>query len=94
MAGGSCEATAFSAYGYESTCLCLALGNYHNMGDLSAVEAGKSPAKVAPEVISIDDYRGLVKLLVRSVKLVEPGKNGLRDDLDAHYLTLKEMLSP
>lgn len=94
MAGGSCEATAFSAYGYESTCLCLALGNYHNMGDLSGVEAGTSPAKVAPEVISVDDYRGLVKLLVRSVGLVEPGKNVLRSDLQAHYLSLREMLSP
>lgn len=93
MAGGSCEATAFSAYGYESTCLCLALGNYHNMGDLSGVEAGTSTALVAPEVISIDDYRGLVKLLVRSVGLVEAGSNVLKDDLAAHYLGLRDMLS-
>ena len=93
MAGGSCEATAFSAYGFESTCLCLALGNYHNMGDLSEVEAGRGQATVAPEVISIDDYRGLVKLLVRSVDMAEQGRNGLRDDLDAHYLGLKGMLS-
>lgn len=94
MTGGSCEATAFSAYGFDSTCLCLALGNYHNMGDLTGVEAGTSPAKVAPEVISIDDYRSLVQLLVRSVGLVELGKNALRDDLDAHYQSLREMLSP
>ena len=26
MPGGACEATAFSTYGYESTCLCLPLG--------------------------------------------------------------------
>ena len=37
MPGGACEATAFSAYGYESTCLCLPLGNYHNMHDIDVV---------------------------------------------------------
>ena len=40
MSGGACEATVYCAYGYEATCLCLALGNYHNMADLAAVQAG------------------------------------------------------
>ncbi len=62
MVGGSCEATAFGAYGYRSTCLCLPLDNYHNMGDLDAVEAGRGRARVAAETISIADYRGLVRL--------------------------------
>jgi endoglucanase len=64
MPGGTCEATAFCNYGYLSTCLCLALGNYHNMHDIDGVAAGKRPAKIAPEVISIDDYHGLVEMLV------------------------------
>lgn len=66
MAGGACEATVFCSYGYEATCLCLPLGNYHNMGDLAAVQAGAntSPAKVAPEFISVADFDGLVDLLV------------------------------
>ncbi|MEC9372604.1 MAG: M20/M25/M40 family metallo-hydrolase, partial [Planctomycetota bacterium] len=39
MPGGACEATAYSAWGYEATCLCLPLGAYHNMGDLDRVQA-------------------------------------------------------
>jgi endoglucanase len=56
MPGGACEATAFRAYGYLSSCICLPLGNYHNMD-----EAKK---KIAPESISVDDYHQLVQLLV------------------------------
>jgi endoglucanase len=64
MPGGTCEATAFAAYGYESTCLCLPLGNYHNMTDIDGVLAGKRPAKVGPECISLEDFHGLVQMLV------------------------------
>ncbi|MBX2850936.1 MAG: M20/M25/M40 family metallo-hydrolase [Phycisphaeraceae bacterium] len=56
MPGGACEATAFRAYGYLSSCICLPLGNYHNMD-----EANK---KIAPESISVGDYHQLVQLLV------------------------------
>ena len=29
MDGGTCNSTAFAAYGYDSAGICLALGNYH-----------------------------------------------------------------
>lgn len=64
MPGGTCEATAFATYGYESTCLCLPLGNYHNMVDIDGVQAGTVKAKCAAEVISVADYHGLIELLV------------------------------
>jgi putative aminopeptidase FrvX len=66
MAGGACEASVFCAYGYEATCLCLPLGNYHNMGDLDAVQAETNTTRprVGREYISLSDYRGLVDLLV------------------------------
>jgi len=64
MPGGACEATAFSTYGYESTCLCLPLGNYHNMRDIDGVRHGKRPAKVGREFIAIDDYHGLIQMLL------------------------------
>ncbi len=66
MAGGACEATVFCAYGFEATCLCLPLGNYHNMGDLTAVQAGTNtrPPTIEPEIIAIADYEGLVDLLI------------------------------
>jgi len=64
MAGGACEATAFAALGHESTCLCLPLGNYHNMVDIDGVLAGRRRARIGREFISIDDFEGLVSMLV------------------------------
>lgn len=66
MAGGACEATVFCAWGYEATCVCLPLGNYHNMADLSAMQAGtfKGKPQIAPEFIATSDYDGLVDLLI------------------------------
>jgi endoglucanase len=64
MPGGTCEATAFSAFGYRSTCLCLPLGNYHNMIDIDRVQAGERPARLGPEFVSIADFHGLIELLV------------------------------
>ncbi|MDZ4754886.1 MAG: hypothetical protein SGJ11_10375 [Phycisphaerae bacterium] len=63
MAGGSCEATAFASYGYRSTCVCLPLGNYHNMEDIDGVLAGARPAKVGREFVSIADFHGLIAML-------------------------------
>jgi len=54
MDGGTCEATAFAAYGYRVGGLCLPLGNYHNIGPK------KRPA---PEFVSVRDLTGLGKLL-------------------------------
>ena len=66
MAGGACEASVFCVYGYEATCLCLPLGNYHNMADLDAVQAQTNTTRprVGREHIALGDYRGLVDLLV------------------------------
>ena len=63
MPGGACEATAFASFGIASTCVCLPLGNYHNMQDIDGVAAGKAKAKVGREFISVDDFHGLVELL-------------------------------
>jgi putative aminopeptidase FrvX len=63
MPGGACEASAFACYGYASTCLCLPLGNYHNMQDIDGVLAGKRPAKVGSEYVSVNDYHGLITML-------------------------------
>ena len=56
MVGGSCEATAFCAFGYTTGCVCLPLGNYHNMDPFKK--------RIAAEYISLNDYRGLVRLLI------------------------------
>jgi len=72
MDGGGCEATAFGVYGYEATGLCLALGNWHNRGNLSAVECGDDSAAIAMlEEISLDDFHGLVDLLLVAITAVD-----------------------
>lgn len=83
MAGGACEATVFCAYGYEATCVCLPLGNYHNMADLAAVQAGTFAGRprVGPEFISISDFHGLVDLLV-ACGLSLPGSPDIRARVD------------
>jgi endoglucanase len=63
MPGGACEATAFASYGYRSTCLCLPLGNYHNMADIDGVAGGARPARVAREFVSLADFHSLVEML-------------------------------
>ncbi|MEM1213336.1 MAG: hypothetical protein AAGI68_13690 [Planctomycetota bacterium] len=79
MPGGTCEATAFNAFGYAATCLCLPLANYHNMAPLEVTPASASKptdtvrgsakqkpapqATIAPESIHLDDYHGLIRLL-------------------------------
>ena len=56
MDGGMCEATAFCTLGHDATCICLALGNYHNMD--------KKSMKIAPEYVAENDFNGLVEWYV------------------------------
>lgn len=83
MSGGACEASVFCAYGYEATCVCLPLGNYHNMADLDAVQAGTNtaPAHVAREYIAIADFDGMIDLLVACGERL-PGSGVFRERLD------------
>lgn len=52
MDGGTCESTAFVAYGYKATGICLALGNYHNMDT--------QRKKIGAEYVSIADWSSMV----------------------------------
>jgi len=55
MSGGTCEATAYQEYGYQSAAVCVALGNYHNCGEGNRIEA---------EFVSVHDASSMVQLLV------------------------------
>lgn len=92
MAGGSCEATAFVAYGYRAAGLCLPLGNYHNMGHLDEVEQGKGMAQTLPEVVSLEDFHGLVDLLAVATEAVD-GESTLRSRLDQRFESSREILT-
>jgi len=55
MDGGTCEATAFAAFGYRAGGVCLPLGNYHNIG---------KDLRPRAEYVSVDDLEQLVQLTV------------------------------
>jgi endoglucanase len=99
MAGGACEATVYCAYGYEATCLCLPLGNYHNMAHLQEVQDGTydrarlGPPRVAPEQNALADYFGLVDLLVGigvDLPRVDPITERIEKLYDKHAFVLEE----
>lgn len=56
MAGGACNATAFCEYGFRAGCLCLPLGNYHNMNEATG--------KLDREMIDLEDFESMVRLMV------------------------------
>ena len=84
MDGGGCEATAFGVYGYQATGLCLALGNWHNRGNLDEFEAGTGEAVPMQEEISLSDFHGLVDLLLVAAAAVDEPTD-LKERFDALY---------
>ena len=59
LTGGTCEATAYLAFGYETAGVAIPLVNYHN--------GGKD--RVAPEEVRLEDLAGMVDLLVEAGRL-------------------------
>jgi endoglucanase len=59
MSGGTCEATAYQEFGYQTAAVCVALGNYHNCGPAHRIQA---------EYVSVADALGMVDLLVNAAK--------------------------
>jgi len=100
MPGGTCEASAYQSYGYIATCLCLALGNYHNMKPVSGsaskqgAKARRALAKIGSEVISIADYHGLIRLLVETGLSLDDRQASptLKDRLDPLFARRKALL--
>lgn len=61
MDGGTCEATAATAYGLPAIGISVPLGNYHNEG----LEGGPDCRALrgpAPEFVHLDDIEGMLKL--------------------------------
>ncbi|MBA4028744.1 MAG: hypothetical protein C0475_06375 [Planctomyces sp.] len=83
MTGGACEASVFCRAGLDATCLCLPLGNYHNMPHLAQLRDGTydaarlGPPRAAHEFIHTRDYLGLVELLFALA--LSPPEPGLSD---------------
>ncbi|HEY6170113.1 MAG TPA: M20/M25/M40 family metallo-hydrolase [Verrucomicrobiae bacterium] len=59
MSGGTCEATAYQEYGYQTAAVCVALGNYHNC----------APGhRIAAEFVCADDLVGMQRLLAETAR--------------------------
>lgn len=71
MSGGTCEATVYQELGFQSTGVCVALGNYHNCG------AGN---RIREEYVSLADACGMVELLVSAAEQM-PNYEGLVEKL-------------
>lgn len=61
MDGGSCEATATTAWGLETIGMSVPLGNYHNQS-LEGGPDSRGPNGPAPEFVHVDDIDGMVKM--------------------------------
>lgn len=93
MDGGGCEASAFGVYGYKATGLCLALGNWHNRGNLDEFESGTGFPVPMHEEISLGDFHGLVDLLLLAARAVDE-ETDLKDRFDDLYERTAGILRP
>ena len=94
MDGGGCEATAFGAFGYRAVGLCMPLRYHHNRGNLDEFEMGLADPVPMYEEISLDDFHGLIDLIVLSVEAIDqddplPQRLGDLYESRAHYLGLE-----
>jgi len=62
MDGGSCEATAATAYGLQAIGISVPLGNYHNQGFQGGPDCPQ-PEGPAPEFVHESDVEGLLTLV-------------------------------
>lgn len=67
MDGGSCEATAMTAWGITTVGISLPLGNYHNEGYEGGMDC-LNPCGPAPEFVHLDDIEGELKLCAGLMK--------------------------
>ena len=87
MDGGTCESTAYMVYGYPTTGICVALGNYHNMN--------AKRGRIASEYISLSDWERMVdwfEALALDDKGVDAAGSTLRADLDKRFAEYEPLL--
>ncbi len=84
MPGGTCEASAYQSFGYTATCVCLPLGNYHNMDE--------SKQRIAAEHISLSDYDHLVRLLTHVGTSLDGEGVVLRERLDKLFVSRRALI--
>lgn len=90
MDGGSCESSAYNAWGVPAGGLCLALENYHNAGEKGSLRGG-----IAPEVVDWNDYEGLVALMLEVTRTLgaAAGSASMRGRLDSVWKRERALLA-
>ncbi len=78
LTGGTCEATAYQAFGFEAAGVAVPLVNYHN---------GWGASAVAAERVRLSDVEGCVRLLVAAARLFPQTllRGGLRRRLEKRH---------
>lgn len=61
MSGGTCEATAFQEFGFQTAAVCVALGNYHNCAEKNLIAA---------EFVNVADALSMVELLAAAARQI------------------------
>ncbi len=85
MDGGTCNSTAFLAWGYDSAAMCVALGNYHNQtvkGEIGWGDGAKAGPGIASETIHLGDFEGMVRILIQVAETIgkyKPGFGAVRE---------------
>lgn len=64
MSGGTCEATAFAGFGYQTTGIAFPLGNYHN----ATTRIPDPDGGVGAEYIELSDFLGGVDLIAEAAR--------------------------
>ena len=64
MNGGTCEATAFAGFGYQTTGIAFPLGNYHN----ATTRIPDPDGGVGAEYIELSDFLGGVDLIAEAAR--------------------------
>jgi putative aminopeptidase FrvX len=59
MSGGTCEATAYQEFGFQTGAVCVALGNYHNCA---------ARGRIAAEFVDVADALSMVDLLAEAAR--------------------------
>lgn len=93
MDAGSCNTSAFMAWGYDAAGITIPLGNYHNMHVDGHIGYGSTPTagpEVGSESVDIRDFAGEVYLLPQVVQAMGRYDGSLtpwRESLDKMYET-------
>lgn len=89
MDGGTCESTAYYAYGYATTGVCLALGNYHNMNTQTR--------RIETEYVSLRDWQQMVdwfETIALEAHRFPGDEKGVKQGLDERFAKHLRLLTP